>query len=218
MIETLSDFPKEIGLSLSCNGIYCNTSSDRWIPYPPFGNVFPERYEVLRNYVVVKGTDDFGKHLVSSVIFTQNWENGSRSVFAIGLEEIELIKKLILDIVNFCLNKVFITFLEPNYACYRDGEEVKIKCKIVNFSNSLIKARLRLEIEGEIGDKTLELKDIRIAPKETLTEEICWMPTKFLSDFYTINAKLIINERVVSKAENGFVVWKEQIAYNPKIK
>jgi len=218
--DFLPDFLESMRLNLGCNGIYCNTSSEKWTPYPPYGNVFPERYEVLRNYVVVKGIDDFGKHLTSSVVFTQNWENGSRMAF-ISLDETEKVPreflfKVILNTIDFCLNKIFISSIEPDYACYKDGEPVKIKCEITNFSDSSVRAELKLEIEGESGDNLFNSKDIKIAPKSNLKDEFCWIPGKFLSDFYTIRVKLIINGKVVSKAENGFVVWKDQIAYNSK--
>lgn len=216
--DFLNRLPDEIVINFNGNGIYCNTSSERRVPYPPYGNVFPERYEVLRNYIVLRGVDEFGKHLTSSIIFTQNWENGSRSVFIIGLEDIlgnvELIRKLFPDIINFCLNRVFVISVEPNYACYRDGEEVKIKCKIVNFSDFLVNSELNLEIEGETGDKFLNCSNLRIEPKDVLNKEICWMPEEFPSDFYSVKAKLVIDGRTVSKAENGFVIWKNKVAYN----
>lgn len=218
--DFLPELPETMEINLSCKGIYCNTSSDKFIPYPPYGNVFPERYERLRNYIVVKGTDEFKMPLVSSVVFTQNWENGSRMVFITLNENKEIFDKYLSKIIRaamlFCLNKTFISFIEPDYACYRDGETVKIKCEVMNFSDFLIRAKLNLEIEGELGDFVNESKDISVNPRDGLKCEFYWTPKEFLSDFYTIKSRLIINERIVSKAENGFVVWKDKVDFSKK--
>ncbi len=215
--DFLPESPESTGFYFNDNGIYCNTSSEKYIPRPPYGNVFPERYEVLRNYVVVKGADEFGKHLTSSVVFTQNWENGSRMAFINLSGEERIPKECLLNILSnavvFCFNKVVVSSVEPEYACYRDGESVKIKYEIANFSDSSVRVELNLEVGGELGDTLSKSKDIQITSKSNLKGEFCWFSKGFLSDFYTIRIKLIINGRVVSKAENGFVVWKDEVAY-----
>ncbi len=222
--DFLSGFPVQQALELPAEGVYVNTGSEKLIPEPYFGSVSPERYPVLRNYVVAKGSDPLGKILNSSVVFTQNWENQSRMVVIASNSSKSLINpenkyfnRLIENAVRHCRNKIFISSVSTDYACYRQGEPVKISFSVHNYHSKLMQATALIELQNENGftkkfEKKLELPEGKIT-EGFLDFSIPENP----SDYYEISVKIKSGDVILSKANNGFIVWNDEVVKNAPV-
>jgi len=205
-------------------GAKFNTSSDVRDPAPICGTAFPERYEVLRNYEVVTGCDELGRRLNAAVTFAQNWETGARlCLFASNAKGSFMDSKMsyfspLLDAAaRFCQKKVMISFCMPDYACYRDGEHVRVKYAVKSYSIHPEKFSVEVMISGG-EDKYLKVNSHEASAGEELMGEVFWMPLSFKTDYYNISVRVISDGKLISKAENGFVVWKKDvIARGPNI-
>jgi len=213
-----------IRLALAPAGVNANTTSDRRRPFPGMGTQFVERYQVLRHYEVVTGHDACGRHINTPVTFTQNWETGARlCLFASNIEGSLLDDRtphyadLIEASVRFCENRILATKCSPHFACYRQGEEVRIAYSVKNFSRSDAAFSVTLAITGnrEVFFDTIEHA---AAAGEEIEGEILWAPKLFDADYYHIRLRVIVGEFVVSKVDNAFVVWDEQVvAQGPRM-
>lgn len=215
-----------VALPLSPMSAQFNNSSSIDVPAPPAGHVFPERYEVLRNYDAAVGTDPLGRRLSLPVCFAQNWETGSRyALIAFNgkggfLDPENPYAKAVLEAaVDFCANRVFACDCVPEYACYRDGEAVKIGYTLQNGHEHLVEVMAELSILD--GDAVCyhTASPVRLAPGETYHGEAFWLPASFAGDCYRVTLRISNNDRLLSKCENGFVVWKEEVATGgPEVK
>lgn len=211
----------KVNLLLPKEGAQFCVGSDRVSPQPPVGHVFVERYEVLRNYEAVQGVDEYGRKISSHVTFAQNWENGSRFVIYSSNGENSAIRKhnplfesVVKAAVGFCSNKIMAVSCAPEYACYRDGESVKATYKLLNTGKKDSEAEVSVVLEDDMGKILLgEKKNISIAAGAEYCEEISWSGA-FERDSYKITVKVYNESSLVSKAGNGFVVWKEPVVKN----
>ena len=206
-------------LTVSPVGAQFNNSSNRHVPAPPVGHVFPERYEVLRNYNVVTGHDPAGRRVNAPVCFAQNWETGAR-LMIVGdnarggfLDEANPFFDAIVDAAfDFSQNKIMLVSCEPEFACYRQGEAVKASCSIKNMHAE--KKRVTVEMTISAGGVPCfsEKRSLEIGPGETAHREIAWFSEAFVDDRYTLCVRVTDGGRLLSKGENGFVVWSDEVA------
>lgn len=200
-------------------GAQMNVSSDKISPLPPVGHVFIERYEVLRNYDAVIGCDEYGRKLNTQVNFAHNWENGARFVIYSSNLENSVIRKsnplyedTLKAAVHFCENKIFAVSCFPNYACYKQGEAVSVNYRIQNGANMEQSADITLEICDCSGNAVFkECKTVILDPKADFTAAAHWIPDTFACDSYSIFLTVSKNGQVLSKADNGFVVWNDEV-------
>jgi hypothetical protein len=206
-------------LSLPRTGVQMNVSSDRISPQPPDGHTFIERYEVLRNFDAVIGCDRYGKKVNTQVTFAQNWENGSRIVlYSSNLEnspirkENPLFERILKAAVSFCTNPVTAVSCAPHYACYRTGESVSVTCKVQNAAKKEQPVTLQLNIINSKSETVFSDTQETILPVSgTFTKISQWQSPDFTDDSYSIILSVTQNGRLLSKAENGFVVWNPAI-------
>lgn len=203
---------------LAAAGAGLNTGSDQHIPFPPVGHVFPERYEVLRNYEVATGCDPAGRRVNVPLVFAQNWENGSRIVLYASNGEDSLLNpehpdfECLLDAAaGFALNKVMAVSCQPEYACYREGEAVKVFYELSNHHAWPVNVDATIEISD--GGQVLYQKQISntIGAFSVLHDEILWVPGSFRQDFYQVDLKLKNGEQTLSRVSNGFTVWQDAV-------
>jgi hypothetical protein len=204
---------------LPARGVTCATGSDVLHPEPPYGHAFPERYLVSRNYVVVKGADPLGAFLTSSVVFNQNWEQGSRTVVVASNEQggmlepsKEWFEPLLESAVDFCLNQVMITALEPDYACYRRGEKASIGYRIRNFGDCPVNCELTVRLSAEGQSLKDRVEEIEVPARGTIEGSVADFDLSGSADYYAVDARITANGRVLSKADNAFVVWDDTAA------
>ncbi|HTZ52538.1 MAG TPA: hypothetical protein VMF68_12805 [Spirochaetia bacterium] len=218
-LDFLPSLGPRIESALPPQGAFCTTGSDVLHSDPPFGHVFPERYPVCRNYVAVKGVDAAGSHVTSSAVFSQNWENGSRMVVVPSNEPGGLLdpsrswfSSFVKAAATFCLGRTMIEYVEPGYACYRPGEAVGARCRVRSFEKAEVEAELEVLVAAGGAPLGQFNRRIRVAAGGTHVETFDSLPVSPSEDVHTISVKLRINGAVQSRAVNGFVVWREEIA------
>jgi hypothetical protein len=202
-------------------GIYCNTSSDKLVPEPLFGNTFPERYPVLRNYIVAKGCDEYKRFINSPVVFTQNWENGSNMAVFASNDSLSLFHhsykdfdKIVLNSLDFCINKLVVSYIEPEFACYRKAEPVKVSFTLCNFGLTAEKTNVSIYLKANNKIIQQQELEVQLMPKSSAEKEVIFTFPGNLTDYYEIEVVVKKQKRVVSKAENAFIVWNDDVAKN----
>ena len=203
------------------SGVKCNTTSKMRVPFPFVGCAFAERYEVLRNYDIVSGFDGLGRKINSAVCFSENWETGARvCVFPSNednsfFSEKNLYHSAVLNgAVDFCKNKLLISYCMPGYACYRQGENPRIDYKVKSFNKN--NDEFDVDIQIIAGGETVhsERKTHKTKAMEETFGTIIWNTEKFEYDYYEIAIKIIKDGKIVSKTSNAFVIWDENVIRN----
>src|SRR5581483_3153694 len=142
-------------------GIVANNSSHEPVPKPSHGNVFPERYPARQVTPLLWGTDRYGQVLAVNAVLIQDFENGSRRIhFANQIEPHPLspaspyFGAILKDLLLLLTNRLFVTSVESNYACYRQHEKVRVTAEFSSFERSDQTADIVLEIraDGRIVD------------------------------------------------------------------
>jgi hypothetical protein len=198
-------------------GAKFNTTSDLRRPFPHWGTQFAERYEVLRNYDIVTGVDPQGRPLSAAVTFAQNWETGARlCLFAANGENSlldsanPLFSPLVDAAFRFSQNRVVVTDCRAEYSCYRPGEPVSVTYTVKNFAQT--EADFSVEVVIGAGtDKFTHTVRHAAGPGAEITGQAQWAPERFTTDYYQIVTKVTVGADVVSRAENAFVIWDEQV-------
>ena len=195
-----------------------NVGSDVQAPLPPYGHVFPERYEVLRNFEVLTGTDPLGRRGNVLLTFAQNWETGGRYVLCAnnGLgtpldTSFPGYSGLLRDMVDFCVNKVMAVDVRTDYALYRQKEAVKLFWKARN-----VGAKKAFEVEVSVLREGTTVFTGRTSTSAGALDEVSgeffWKPDGFDGDVYDVILRITGKDgRLLSKASNGFVVWDQQV-------
>ncbi|MBQ6857040.1 MAG: hypothetical protein IJO13_08035, partial [Lachnospiraceae bacterium] len=202
------------------DGAKFHTTSTKDKFFPVWGTEFPERYEVTRNYEIAAGYDKFGRHINVPVCFSQNWENGSRQCLFASNREGSFFDpahpdfyKLLDAAVAFCKNGVMAQYLQPKYACYRQGEAVGIDFSLKNASAQRQVADVKIVISGG-SDRIERNRQVVIPAGEIVKGEVFWMPDSFTTDLYDVTMYVSVGGVLVSRAENAFVVWNEEVIAN----
>ncbi|MCL2362677.1 MAG: glycoside hydrolase family 5 protein [Defluviitaleaceae bacterium] len=195
-------------------GIGITNSAHTPVPVPPHGNVFPERYPTRQIIPLSWGCDCFGKKIATTGILTQDYETGSRRIhFSYEGERHPLapgnpqFKKTMREIFILSANNIFIGELESNYACYKAGEIASISSEIYNFTGKRKIATLHLRIfaKGELIHD--ELRHHGAPPGKSSAK---WdYEIGASGDEFHVMLDAISYEQIVSRAENGFVVWRD---------
>jgi hypothetical protein len=198
-------------------GITVNNSSRSPVPAPPNGNVFPERYPVKQIIPLSWGTDKYGAVISTTGVLAQDYETGGiRLHFSHEGEQHPLsphnanFAQTMSGIFDLLSNKIFAGELECEYACYRQGETVNIASQIINFEKPGADVKLRVSIKS--GDETV-FEDAKeaILSKGVNIYEWSYNPEIFKRDEYIVTLDVIKDGRVVSRSENGFAVWSDEI-------
>lgn len=203
-------------------GLVVVNSSHEPEPKPPHGNVFPERYPARQITPLITGHDGFGQHVCTSAILSQDFGDGSRRIhFTHEAEPHPLSPEsphfgsLMRDLFNLLTNRVVVRDIDTEYACYRQGERVRIRTEMASFDTSPIEAIVRVKVVDSLA-QTVHLwqETVVVPPGEVVTAEWIWQPEQFSDDEYSVEVAVIRDGRTVSSAQNGFTVWNEDRARN----
>jgi hypothetical protein len=199
-------------------GLVANNSSHEPVPKCSHGNVFPERYPARQVTPLLWGTDKYGKVLAVNGLLIQDFENGSRRIhFAHTVEPHPLspnsgnFSGLMGDLLNLLTNRLVVKDVETNFACYRQGEPVRVRAEIVSFEANETEADVVLEIlaNGQTVDSHTET--LRLPAKQTATKDWHWAPQSFEADEYEVLVSIRRHGQTVSSAGNGFVIWNPAV-------
>ncbi|HEY0828586.1 MAG TPA: hypothetical protein VGE40_10855 [Bacilli bacterium] len=214
----LPSMPDTLEGVVSRYGVSVANSAHEPVPKPPHGNVFPERYPMRQVIPLLEGVNKYGTHISTSALLTQDYEDGSRRIHFTHEDELHPLspssgyfEELMKDLFYLLDNRIIASDIEPEYACYRQGEEVRIRTEIINHGSAKVKdVVICLEIEDTSGG-------IIYSDNQRITLEYgmndfpwFWKPDRFEVDEYIIRVLLVHNGRPVSQAENGFVIWNAE--------
>ena len=219
--DFLSDLPSSIKVSGCRTGIIANNSSSEPVPKPAHGNVFPERYPTKQVIPLLYGTDKYNRVLAVNAVLVQDYQNGSRQIYFTHESEphplspsLSYHQSMMDNILRLLINKVMIKSVESKYACYRQGETVNIKSEIANFEKDDNNIEITLQVLDGANEVFRQSDLVKVLNNSTFQKQWYWSPGKFEKDEYTIKLTVRKDEKVISVAENGFVVWNEEIARN----
>jgi hypothetical protein len=199
-------------------GIVANNSSHEPVPKCAHGNVFPERYPARQVTPLLWGTDKYGQVLAVNALLIQDFENGSRRIH-LGHQaephplspDLHSFSGLMTDLLNLLTNRLVAKEVETNYACYRQGESVQVRAELASFEPSETEAEVRLEIRANGQTVDSHTETLRLPAKRTATKEWHWAPKSFEADEYEVLLSIRRHGQTVSSAENGFVIWNEDV-------
>lgn len=200
-------------------GIVLNNSAHHPQPHPPHGNVFPERCPVRQILPLTWSADRFGCRLATTGLLAQDFETGSRLMcFSHDGEPHPLspesgrFEAVMADVLALLSNRVMVRDVRTNYACYREGEPVQVSAELRSFESAAVEVELRAEIRGAGRTCWQQAETLGIAPGETLTRSWQWEAEHFAADEYELRVTLLRDGRVVSRGDNGFVIWNDDVA------
>lgn len=216
--QFLSSLPSTLKMAGCQTGIVANNSSHEPVPNPYHGNIFPERYPARQVTPLVWGSDQYGRLLTTTGLLIQDFEDGSRRIhFGHEKEPHPLspqaphFQGIMRDLLSLLVNRLIVREVGTGYACYRQGESVQVRATLVNFAGTDAEAEVILEIRA--GDSIVDnhTETLRFPPRETVTKEWHWTPSSFESDEYQVSLSIRRNAQTLSRAQNGFVIWKEDV-------
>lgn len=200
--------------------VQINTTSDRRRPFEQWGTQFAQRYEVLRNHPVVQGFDPAGRNVSTVVDFAENWETGARLCIFTGHGAGTILDPdaphfapLLRSAVAFASQRIIGASCQPNYACYRQGETVRVTYDVASFDTEAREISVGLTILGD-ADEVVFTRNHRVDGGAHAIGQFEWEPESFATDFYRLELVVTDGGRVLSKVENGFVVWDPAVAEN----
>jgi hypothetical protein len=195
-----------------------NTGDGRHYSRPPAGNVFPERYPVREGIPLVSGTDRFGQVLKHGVHLVKDWQSHGRWLLVCMAGEAHILDPrqprtpaLLRRLVALATHSLTLHRLETDLPCYRDGEPVRISCRIRNRHGRPVAATLNLTLLQAGRVVQAWQRELRVAEAacEQVTQE--WSGP-FDGDDYTVQASLEADGAVVDRAGTGFLHWNPVLA------
>ncbi len=207
-------------------GIVANNSSRDPVPKPSHGNVFPERYPARQVIPLLWGADPYGQTLAVNALLIQDFENSSRRIHLAHQAEPHPLSPnspvfpvLMGDLLKLLTNRLFVKDVETNYACFRQGEPVRVRAELASFEADETEVEVVLEIRGNGQTVDSRAESMRLPPGQSVIKEWHWSPEAFETDEYQVSVSLKRQDQTVSAAENGFVVWNDAvIRQGPKIR
>jgi hypothetical protein len=215
----LPSLPEKFDLPGAQVGVVVNNSSHDPVPKPYHGNVFPERYPARSVTPLFWGEDSYGRMLAMNGVLVQDFEDGSRRIHLTQSVDphpltpgTDFFQPLMDNLFSLLQNKIFVKDVEPNFACYREGEAVTVRAEFVSFEAQGISADVVAEItkDGVVADTHRET--VQFAAGQSASKEWTWKPAAFDGDEYVVTVSVIRNGQTVSRYQNGFVVWKDSVA------
>jgi len=199
-------------------GLVVNNSSHEPVPKCSHGNVFPERYPARQVTPLLWGSDKYGKVLAVNGLLIQDFENGSRRIHLAHQADphplspnAQHFSGLMGDLLNLLTNQLMLKEVETDFACYRQGEPVRVRAEWVSFEAEDTEAEVLLEIRTNGQTVYSHAETLRFPAKQTATKEWNWAPQAFEKDEYEVLVSIRRNAQIVSSAENGFVIWNPNV-------
>ena len=104
--------------------------------------------------------------------------------------------------------KCFLHSVETNYATYRDGEAVRMRCQLSNYGLRGLTLKARVSVLDGSTIAFSVTRDVPLRAGETSAMEEVWQPPNFDGEHYRVQVELLDQGAVVDSIESGFNVWK----------
>jgi hypothetical protein len=208
--ESLDD--KNIGLTVTTTS--CITPI-----LPTHGNIFPYRIP-CRDFF---SWDMTHSKNTRSLVFVKSWDNPyvkgnpvPKKWCLIGVAENRhplnpqqnpQAKELLADIMEYLSFPMVIYGLETNLAAYYEKEAVKVTLKVLNNGRAAETATVKFQFLNQKEELVYQRnKSIKLRSGQRITISEWWKPKDFGDTFYTVQAILEKDGRILDKEESGFVV------------
>ncbi len=104
--------------------------------------------------------------------------------------------------------KCFLHSVETNFATYRDGEAVRMRCLLSNYGLQGATLKVRVSVLDGSTVAFNATRDIVLRAGETFVLEETWQPVEFSAEHYRVQIELLDKDAVIDSIESGFNVWK----------
>ncbi|MDR3739692.1 MAG: hypothetical protein P4L40_11825 [Terracidiphilus sp.] len=106
-------------------------------------------------------------------------------------------------------NPCWLHACEADFACYRQGEPVRLHVLVTNMGRATqdIEVRWRVAEEESTNAAYQTASRASVAPGQTIAVETAWHASSFAADCYRVTAELVSTGRALDRIETGFVVW-----------
>ncbi len=112
--------------------------------------------------------------------------------------------------VKAMVSRLYIAEIHSELASYRQGETVKIEAVIANFADREPRATVRFTVRTETAVSFSQDIPVTLAPGGLDSVEATWAPSRFETDYYTIEAELLAGT-LRDTLRTAFVVWDEDV-------
>jgi hypothetical protein len=206
-------------------GIVVTNSAHSPVPAPPHGNVFPERTPARQVIPLLWGADAYGQTLAINALLVQDFETGSRRIhFAHETLPHPLspaqphFAALMDDLLTLLANPLMVVDAAAEYACYRQGESVRVRGEVRNTGRDDRDAALHCTILHAGQTVFMRQETVSVAAGTTASVAWEWTPGSFDGDEYELSVTVERDGATLSEASNGFVVWDDAvIARGPRL-
>jgi hypothetical protein len=101
---------------------------------------------------------------------------------------------------------------EADFACYRQGEPVRLRVLVTNMGRATENIELRWHVAEEASGSAVyqSTNNARVKPGETIAIETEWRAGTFAADTYRVSAEMSVAGRAIDRIETGFVTWNER--------
>lgn len=117
---------------------------------------------------------------------------------------------VLVDTVKAMMTRLYIAEVHSELACCRQGESVRLQAVVANFADRELQATVRLTVRAEDAVAFSQEIPVTLAPGRLEDVEATWSPTRFETDYYTIEAELLADP-LRDTLRNAFVVWDEDV-------
>lgn len=181
--------------------------------------VFPEKWG--RHVPLVDLLDSRGRLVGSAGAIAHNYAGhyaGSSwaffgvtnmDLFAEGSPMIERLPA----IVDAVIDRVYLHSLQSDFACYADGETVKLSCTAANLGRKDAAAAVRFRVYDRAGRQVWESGASQVTLGAGASEVVSaeFAPGRFTDDLYRVTAEMSIDGRQVDLMETGFAAYQPEV-------
>lgn len=109
-------------------------------------------------------------------------------------------------------NPCWLHACEADFACYRQGEPVRLRTLVTNMGRTAADVEIRWRVAEEINATTTyqTTSKAHVAPGQTVVVETKWRAASFAADCYRVTVEMVSAGRALDRIETGFVVWSER--------
>ncbi|HUD14726.1 MAG TPA: twin-arginine translocation signal domain-containing protein [Terracidiphilus sp.] len=110
--------------------------------------------------------------------------------------------------------KCFLHGCEADFACYRNGETVRLRVLITNFGRAPAALELRWSV-GSLDSDQVEFREstgVNLSAGQTLAIETEWRTAQFVHEQYCVRASVFEQDATaaIDALETGFIVWRPE--------
>jgi hypothetical protein len=181
--------------------------------------VFPEKWG--RHVPLVSAYDSLGRFVggVGSIAHNYAGPYAKSSWAFFGVTNGDLFAKdgallpYLSRIMDALVTKTYLHSLSTNLACYRNGETVRLSCKVADYGKYDLTADVRFRVYDRAGKQVFASRSLEVFPEagKSDTASSVFRPLRFASDLYRVVAELSVDDEVIDTLETGFA------AYDPKV-